>query len=195
MREGKKMKPRAPLCKTVTLSILLVSLLTSTGVIASQKKRVITMRGEGLVLNYSEEIYWSEEQFSQEYKKYSEDKTEYLETFAENFSAHFLKSGLKATNWSISFQSRYKLGTAETTYSALVQCQIDRAATGTPESPYYRTEWLLMPILGRGIDLYNFKYLTDKILVYEGEVNRTPTKITLKFSKPVSHCHYHIWYK
>jgi hypothetical protein len=25
-----------------------------------------------------------------------------------------------------------------------------------PKSPYFRTEWLLMPILPKGIDLYNF---------------------------------------
>lgn len=164
MREREKMKSRAPFCKTVTLSILLVSLLTSTGVVASQKKRVITTTGEGLVLNHSEEIYWSEGQFSQEYKKYSENETECLETFAENFSADFLKSVLKAINWTISFQSRCKLGTAETTYSTLVQCQIDGATTGVPEGPYYRNEWLLIPILGRGIDLYTLRYLTDKYL-------------------------------
>jgi len=66
---------------------------------------------------------------------------------------------------------------------------------GHPKSPYFRTEWLLIPILGRGIDLYNFKYLTDKILVYEGEIDHAPIKIIFEFSKPIGHCLYHIWYR
>jgi len=189
------MKSRSLLIKGIVLSALLVFLFANTGVVASQKKQVITARGEGIILNYSEEIYWSEEQFNQEYKNYSKNKEKYLENFIESFSNMFLKRGLKATDWRISFESRYSLKTKKTTYLTLVQCIIDGAASGTAESPYFRTEWLLMPILPRGIDLYNFKYLTDKVLVYEGEVNHTPIKITFKFSKPISHCHYHIWYK
>lgn len=189
------MKTRSLLIKVIVLSILWVFLFANTGVVASQKKQVITLRGEGLIFNYSEEMYWSEEQFNQEYKKYSENKEKYLENFIESFSNMYLKPGLKANDWRVSFESLYRLKTKKTTYLTLVQCIIDGAATGTAESPYFRTEWLLMPILPRGIDLYNFKYLADKTLVYEDTVNRTPIKITFKFSKPISHCHYHIWYK
>ena len=189
------MKTRSLLIKVIVLSILWVFLFSNTGVVASQKKRTITATGKRLILNYSERIYWDGEQFNQEYKKYSENKEKYLESFIESFSDMYLEAGLKANDWRVSFESRYSLKTKKTTQLTLIQCKIDGAATGTAESPYFRTEWLLMPILPRGIDLYNFKYLTDKILVYEGEVNRTPTKITFKFSKPVIHCHYHIWYK
>jgi hypothetical protein len=176
------MKSRSSLIKAIILAVLWVFLFANAGVVASQKKRAITATGEGIILNYSEEIHWSEEQFNQEYKKYSENKEKYLENF-------------KATDWRVSFESRYSLKTKKTTYLTLVQCIIDGAASGTAGSPYFRTEWLLMPILPSGIDLYNFEYLTDKILIYEGEVNRTSIKITFKFSKPISHCHYHIWYK
>ena len=189
------MKSRSSLIKAIILGVLWVFLFANAGIVASQKKRAITATGEGMILNYSEEIHWSEEQFNQEYKKYSENKEKHLENFIESFSNVFLKRGLKANDWRVSFESRYNLKTKKTTYLTLVQCIIDGAATGTAENPYFKTEWLLMPILPRGIDLYNFKCLTDKILVYEGEVNRTPIKITFKFSKPISHCHYHIWYK
>jgi len=148
-----------------------------------------------LTFNYREEIYWDEEEFNQEYKKYSENKKKYLENFIENFSANFLKSALEATDWSISFKSQYSLKTQEILYFTSVQCRINGAATGTVESPYFRTEWLLVPLLGRGIDLYNFQYSTDKMLVYEGKVDHIPVKIVFKFSKPISHCHYHIWYR
>lgn len=189
------MKSRSSLVKAIRLSVLVVFLFANTGVIASQKKRAITLSGKKLILNYSEEIYWSEGQFNQEYEKYSENKAKYLGDFIGSFSNVFLKSALKANDWNISFESRYSLKTEETLYLTLIQCKIEGAASGTAESPYFRTEWLLMPLLGGGIDLYTFKYLTDKILVYEGEVDHTPIKITFKFSKPVSHCHYHIWYK
>ncbi len=189
------MKMRALLIKLAIIGVISMVLFANPGAVASQKKRTITMRGERLILNYSEKIYWSEEQFNQEYKKYFENKAKYLEDFIESFSNMFLESVLKANDWSISFESQYSLETEETTYLAFIQCKIKGASTGTPKSPYFRTEWLLMPILPRGIDLYNFKYLTDKILVYEGETDHTPIKITFEFSKPISHCHYHIWYR
>jgi len=189
-----KVRKRGLLIKAVILSVLL-AILTNTGAVASQTKRIITATGEGIILNYNEEIYWSEEQFDQEYEKYSENKAKYLENFVENFSNTFLKSNLKADGWSVSFESRYSLKDKKTVYLTSIQCKIDGAATGTAKSPYFRTEWLLIPILGRGVDLLSFNYLTDKIIVYKGEINHTPIKITFKFSKPVSHCHYHIWYK
>jgi len=189
------MRRRTLWIKLAILGAIVMVLFANSSVGASQEKRAIAMRGEGLILNYSEEIYWSEEQFNQEYERYSKNKAKYLKDFVENFSNTFLESGLKANGWSVSFESRHSLKTKETTYLTFVQCKIDGAGSGTVESPYFRTEWLLIPILGRGIDLYNFKYLTDKMLVYEGEVNRIRTKITFEFSKSVSHCHYHIWPK
>ena len=189
------MKSRSLLIKVIALSILSVFLFANTGIVESQKKQVITLRGEELILNYSKEIYWSEKQFNQEYKNYSENKGKYLENFIENFSNMYLEPGLKANDWSISFESQYSLETEETTYLTFIRCKINGAATGTPKSPYFRTEWLLIPILGRGVDLYNFNYLTDKILVYEGEIDHAPIKIAFEFSKPIGHCHYHIWYR
>ena len=189
------MRRKALWIKLAILGVIVMNLLASSSGVASQKRRAITVRGEGLILNYSEEVYWGEEQFNQEYEKYSENKAKYLKDFIENFSHMFLESGLKANDWSISFKSQYSLKTKETTYSVLVQCKIDGAGSGTRESPYFRTEWLLMPILGGEIDLYKFKYLTNKMLAYEGEVNHIPIKITFEFSKPISHCHYHIWYR
>jgi len=189
------MKSRSSLIKGIILGVLWVFLFANAGVVASQKKRVITATGEGIILNYSEEIHWSEEQFNQEYKKYSENKEKYLENFVESFSNMFLEPGLKATDWSVSFESRYSLETKKTTYLTFAQGNIDGAASWSAESRYFRTDWLLMPILPSGINLYNFEYLTEKILVYKGKINRTLIKITFKFSKPISHCHYHIWYK
>lgn len=191
----KNMKVKTLLIKAVTLIALLIVLLISSSAIASQKEHIITMTIEKLNFDYSKELYWDEEQFNQEYEKYCKNEAEYLKNFVESFSSKFLKSNLKATDWNISFKSQYELETKELTYSSLVHCEIEGAATGTPESPYFRTEWLLIPILGNKIDLLDFNYATDKMLIYKGEINHIPTTIIIKSSKPISHCHYHIWYK
>jgi len=150
---------------------------------------------ENLTFNYAEELYWDKEQFNQQYKIYSKDKTKYLKDFVKNFSIKFLKSNLKATDWSVSFKSQYEMKTDKLTYSTLIQCRINGAATGRAQNPYFRTEWLLIPILGNRVDLYGFKYITDKVLAYRGKVNHIPITIVIRSPKPISHCHYHIWYK
>lgn len=162
-----------------------------------EERRVITVEAEGLSLNYSQGLYWDERQFDWEYDVYSADKAKYVKDFVEAFSKDFLKpAGLQATDWQVSFRSEYELETDKATYSTLFHCKVDGAASGPAESPYFRSEWLLRPILGTGIDLYAFKYAMDKTtLVYEGEIEHTPIAITFGFPKPISHCHYHIWYE
>ena len=188
------MRLRSPLIIATILSVLIVPLFVNLG-IAVEKRRAFSLRGKGLVFHFSEEIYWSEEKYNHEYKRYSQNKKKYLEDFIGSFSSNYLSSDLEATDWSISFNCQYSLENKETLYYMLVQCKINGAASGTAESPYFRTEWLLIPLLGNRIDLYGFTYLTDEMLVYEGEVNHISTKITFTFPRPISHCHYHIWYR
>lgn len=105
-------------------------------------------------------------------------------------------SALEATDWTVSLTSSYELETNEATYLTLIRCQIDGAATGTAEEPYFRSEWLLKPLVEKGVDLYDFEHTSDKAaLVYEGEADDTPTTITLRLPKRVGRCHYHIWYE
>ena len=159
--------------------------------------RVITVEAEELAFNYSQELYWDEGQFAREYDAYSADKARYLEDIVEGFSEKFLESSnLQATGWRISFTSEYELEADKATYFTLIQCKVHGAASGTAESPYFRSEWLLKPLLEKGTDLYDFEYTPDKTaLVYEGESDHTPITIIFRFPKPVGHCHYHIWYE
>jgi len=189
--------------KMITLSIrlaalgaLLMVLSLGSNAFASQKEHIITMTIEKLNFNYSKELYWDKEQFNREYEKYSKNEAEYLKNFVESFSTKFLKSNLiKATDWNISFKSQYELKTGKLIYSSLIHCRIEGAATGMVKNPTFRTEWLLTPILGNKIDLLDFNYATDKILIYKSEINHIPTTIIFKSPKAISHCHYHIWYK
>jgi hypothetical protein len=161
-----------------------------------QERQVITVKAEELILNYSQGLYWDEEQFDREYAEYSVDKAKYLEDFVEGFSKDFLEPvNLEATDWKVSFRSEYELEADEATYLALIQCKIHGAASGTAESPTFRTEWLLKPIFGSKPDLYDFEQPTDRTLVYEGEIDHIPITITFRFPKPINHCHYHVWYE
>ncbi len=189
------MKRHSLFIKVAVTGSLLLLLLVSVKAVASEEKRVITGEADGLTLNYSQELYWDETQFNRKYDEYSADEAKYLEDFVESFTTKFLSSDLEATDWAISFRSGYELKTGKATYSTLFKCKIHGAASGTAEDPYYRTEWLLIPILGRTIDLYAFKYITDRTLAYEGEIDHISTTITFRFLEPINHCHYHIWYK
>jgi len=161
-----------------------------------QERRVITVKAEELTLNYSQGLYWDEEQFDREYAEYSVDKAKYLEDFVEGFSKDFLEpANLEATDWKVSFISEYELEADKATYLALFQCKIQGAASGTMENPTFKFEWLLKPIFGNRPDLFDFERLTDRMLVYEGEIDHTPITITLRFPKPINHCHYHVWYE
>lgn len=196
------MKRHSLLIKASLLSFALLLLLTSGCFLdplanPSRERLVITVEAEELTLNYSQGIYWDEEQFNQEYGEFSADKAKYLEDFAGSFTAdHIAPYNLQATNWIVSLISGYELETGEASYSALFQCEVHGAASGTAESPYFRFEWLLEPIFGGDADLYAFEYTLDRTsLIYEGEIDHTPITITLMFPRPIDHCHYHVWYR
>jgi hypothetical protein len=181
---------------TVGQAPIQLALKTAVTPTAIPQSQVITVEAEELNLNYSQGFYWDEEQFAQEYDEYSVDKAEYLKDFVESFSTDFLQpANLQATNWKVSFRSEYELEADKATYLTLIQCQIHGAASGTAERPTFRFEWLLKPIFGNRPDLYDFEQPTDRTLVYEGEIDHIPTTITLEFPEPLSHCHYHVWYK
>jgi len=75
--------------------------------------------------------------------------------------------------------------TREAKYLILIECKVEGTATGGIERPYFRTEWLLVPLLGKSIDLYQFNYQRDKIITYHGKVKGIPMSITFKFSKSI----------
>lgn len=184
------MKSRT-LGKAVLVGIALVVL--TFGVAEAEIQRIITVKAEEGALNYSEALYWTEEQFDQEYKEFSVNKANYLGNFQSRFTAdHIAPYSLKATGWAVSFISEYELKTNKVRQFSLYQCKVQGAWSGS----WFRFEWLLRPIFGGAPDLYGFKYTPDKTgLVYKGEVDHVPTTITLIFPKPISHCHYHVWYR
>lgn len=164
----------------------------------AELEQVITVEAEEEVLNYSMNLYWDEGQFVQEYGKFLTDKAKYLGDLAESLSKEWEKVAyyeVETADWAISFRSEYGLE-GETTYLARIICNVEGPEIGTTGRPYYAFEWLLKPIFGARADLYAFEYSPDgTTLIYEGEIEHTPTTISLVFPKPISHCHYHVWYR
>jgi hypothetical protein len=156
----------------------------------------ITVRAEGLTLNYNRELYWSEEQFNAGYKQYSADKAGHLGGFADHFAEGLFEYGLHATGYRIAFILKYELASDQITYSTLIQAKVHDAISVGDDYYYAEFEWLLEPL---GLNLYDLKQITDRTLVLmEGAklIDHIPTMITLELPSPIiGHCYYHVWYK
>lgn len=182
----------------IILSTILI-LFISISVLASQLQKNITVMASGTTLYYFQSTRYDEEIFMQEFEKYSKDESGYLKDIIENFSNEWLRSAgyykISSSDWKIIFESEYAMKEGRVEHF-VVQCKIHGAnIAGTKENPYFGTEWLLKPLLGNKIDLYEFKYSKDRTsLSYKGNIANVPTTITLLFPEPINHCHYHIWY-
>lgn|GEM_PF-1928542 len=184
--------------KVAVAGLMLLLLLATVGYLhpqatssASPEKQAITVEAAGEVLNYSEERFWDEGEFKGEYGRFSADKAKYLEGFVGSFTAdHLAPYSLEASGWAVSLISEYELETSEATYSALFRCKVHGAWSGS----WFSFEWLLRPLFGGRPDLMDFTQPTAQTLVYRGEIDHTPITITLIFPRPISHCHYHVWY-
>lgn len=140
--------------KAVVGGFVLLVLLLSTGCFylqlpslanGSLERRAITVEAEGELLNYSEELFWDEEQFTWEYEEFSADRAGYLKDFIASFTAdHMEPYGLEATGWTVFFISGYELEGGKVSYSARFQCKVQGAWSGS----WFGFEWLLRPSSG-----------------------------------------------
>jgi hypothetical protein len=176
--------------------VALVALMFTAG--GATIERMIFVSAEDSILNYMEQIYWDEETYDQEYAKFRNDKGKYVEDLSIAHLQSWQKNSyyhVDAADWSIAFISTYEANEGST-YILSVACNVEGPQTGTKDRPYYAFEWLVKPILGTAADLYAFQYSQDeRRLTYEGKKDDTSITINLVFAQPVSHCHYHVWYK
>jgi len=155
----------------------------------------IVVEGKGPALLYREELVCDERTFEKLLSRFLEDKEGYLESVVSNFTEIFLKlRRLKAINWTLSFNASYTPGVGAR-YVVAFSCIIHGAAMGRIERPTYAFEWLLIPLSKGRLDLYDFRYVSERELVYEGRVGRRLVSISLRFERPIAHCRYHVWYR
>lgn len=196
--------------RVATVSFLLSLLLITGGCFhpqltslaaASQERQIITVEVEELILNYSEELFWTKEQFDQEYREFLADKAGYLGDIEEDLLRQWSEYGIETTDWSVSFITEYE-ETGKAAYSTLVRCEVHNAISKSGDSYYARFEWLLRPL---GLDFIDdgFEESTDG-LSWEGTINGLPTTIIVKlpprdsvyeaWHHPNGHCHAHAWW-
>ena len=144
-------------------------------------KRLINVEADGLILHYSYHSFWGEAKFSE----YLANQTEFKTNFKEDFEQELAQSGASASDYSFSFDS--------VTQSTIVRCDIQNAISLRSEGRYYaRFEWLLNPL---GLDFIDNNFEKSRTeLSWEGYVNNMSVSITLRFPKPINHCHAHVWW-
>lgn len=192
---GDQMNRRMLVKGWIVVISLVAMMFTAAG---AEIERLIVVSADYSILNYTEQIYWDEEAYNEEYTKFCSDKAKYLDDSSDEHLQAWRKNSyysVDAADWSIAFVSRYQAN-EDSTYLGSIGCSVEGPQIGTEDKPYYAFEWLVKPIFGATADLYAFHYsLSGKVLIYEGEIDGIATSITLMFLQPITHCHYHVWYK
>jgi len=137
-------------------------------------ENVIEVRAEGEILHYLNQSFWSEDDFSEILKSEYRFKFEQINSFNNSLQ----KYGEVMVNPKVEFDEENR--------STTLICDVKGAMYSTNS---YDFHWLLANL---PFDLYAFKQ-SEKELIYQGEINSTPTTIKLIFPYTLTHCHEHVW--
>jgi hypothetical protein len=146
-----------------------------------ETKSIIKVEAEGVVLHYSNELFWNEDAFL----RILEHKTEFESNLIEQFNEKLSTCGERDEHTvyaNVEFNGTRK--------STILICDIQGAMIS---SDYFTFRWLLDPL---GLDFIDNNFQeSEKGLFWEGPINGVPTTITLSFPFPIAHCHAHVWRK
>ena len=137
-------------------------------------KMVIRIEADGEILHYSNETYWSKENFS----IILGSREEFSSNLINNYTNSLKNYGLKVTNPNVEFN--------EEEMKTVFTCDIEGAMYAKKS---YDFTWFLSKF---PFDLYAFNQSSNS-LTYIGSLNNIEVEIYLIFPFPISHCHAHIW--
>jgi hypothetical protein len=141
----------------------------------------IRVEAEGVLLRYEEELFWSEDQFSEIMENQDEFSSNLIGNFSESLSIYGERNE-HAVDTNIEFNQTRK--------STILKCDIQGAMIS---SDYFTFRWLLNPL---GLDFIDDNFQeSEKSLFWEGLIDGIPTTITISFAFPIAHCHAHVWRK
>jgi hypothetical protein len=136
-------------------------------------ERSIEMVADGSVLHYQENLFWSENQFSEIMENQAGFRSAQINQFNETYD-------VDAGDFNVEFDQDERF--------TVLSCDIYGTEYDTSS---YNFHWFL----GRlPFDLYAFEEFETK-LVYHGKIDNIQTVITLKFPYFLNHCHEHVWPK
>jgi hypothetical protein len=148
----------------------------------------IKVEAEGVAFRYEEELFWSENQFSEIMENQDEFSSDLIEQFNENLSTYGEREEY-AVNADVEFNKTGK--------STVLKCVVCGAISKSGNRYTATFFWLLKPL---GLDLINdnFEHL-KKALSWQGYTCGIPTTINLRFpasvpawGQPNGHCHAHV---
>lgn len=140
-------------------------------------QREIKTIAEGELIKYQDETFYSADDFS----VISENERAFETWLVDEFVKEV--TGVEVSNCSVDLNPSNR--------SAYLRCDVLGAMYGEDS---YNMHFLLKGTARFGFDLYGFEQHETK-LMYEGELNGAPVKITFEFPFAISHCHEHVWPK
>lgn len=154
----------------------------------------IVVEAEEMVLRYQEELFWSENQFSEIMENQNEFNSDFIENFNESLSTYGERDE-HAVDASVEFNEAKK--------STILKCDVRDAVSKSGNSYHATFKWLLTPL---GLDFINNNFEESKQgLSWEGFVNSIPTTILIRlppqdsvyaaWHHPNGHCHAHVWWE
>jgi len=187
------MKVVVMLRRGVSLCLLLLTLLAITGScaapaevlsgeVAGEIQQVVEVEVSGLVCHYRCQSFWGEAEFSDYFANQAQFKADFKQDFEEGLTRS--DRPVSASGYSFSFD--------RASQSTVSRCDV-RGAITKGDNEYRATFfWLLKPL---GLDFIDDDFQESETgLSWEGCINNVPTTITLKFPKPIGHCHAHVWW-
>lgn len=207
MRERMSRKAFTKLQAAITIAIILCTVVIGVSIwwITKPKpfslfdlgenaaKINIKVEAEGAVLHYREELFWSDDQFSEILQNENEFKSNLTEQFNESLSIYGERHEY-IDNVSTEFN--------ETKKSTTLKCDVHDAVSKTGNNHHATFKWLLGPL---GLDFIDSGFEESKNgLSWEGAVNDIPTSVLVElpprdsvyaaWQHPNGHCHAHAWW-
>jgi hypothetical protein len=134
--------------------------------------RSIEMEAEEAVLHYQENLFWSENQFSEIMGGQDGFRSAQIDQFKSTY-------GKQAINARVEFD--------ETKNLTILTCDVH----GTKMDNTFDFHWFLNPL---GLDFIdNHFQKSENELSWEGAIDGIATTIVLRFPFTINHCHAHVW--
>jgi len=137
-------------------------------------ERSIEVEAEGTILHYQENLFWSEDQFSEIMENQDGFRSAQIEKFNERYN-------VTANNFSVEFDEERGM--------AILKCDVHGKFSGS----WYDFHWFLNPL---GLDFIDSHFAkSERELSWQGSIDGVTTTIVLRFPFPIDHCHAHVWQK
>jgi len=153
-----------------------------SGEVEGEIKQVVEVEVGGLVCHYMCQSFWGEATFSDYFANQAQFKADFKQDFEQGLTQSDRPAS--ASDYSFSFDRASR--------STVSRCDVRGAITKSGNEYRATFFWLLKPL---GLDFIDDDFRESEAgLSWDGCINSVPTTITIKFPRPIGHCHAHVWW-